>query len=103
MTATQPFQFRSDARGDVKKEQFYIRVDEELKAQEEQKKFRAKPFVPKVPLEITKSKRQLTEIEDVVLSSDRRAVKRQAFDVEMRQKELQHMEERRIIDLENQV
>lgn len=87
MTEPEPFSLKTGQRGDKYKEEFKIRVDEEVKSMKKQAQFRAKPFVQKNVFEPQKSTRPLTELTDVVLNSDRRALKRKEFEDTLKEKE----------------
>ncbi len=82
VTQPQPFQLRTDARGNEYQQAFHAHVDSEMQEMEQNKSFHAHP-VPRAvhePFFPQKSSKPLTEIANVELASDVRASQRAAFD-----------------------
>jgi len=102
-TITDPFPLCTEERGIVAANKFKIKVDKRLQEEYERAQFRAKPFVTKVPFEPAKSTRPLTEIREVTLNSDQRALKRQDFDNFLLQKEISYQLAKRKLDEERRV
>jgi len=86
LTEPSPFSLTTDNRGAAHNNRFKIKVDEEYQKETEQRQFKAKPFVSKRAFEVAKSTRPLTTVDDKILNSDARAVRRQAWDNEMAEK-----------------
>jgi hypothetical protein len=87
LTQPHPFGLHTEERGVMHSTQFQVKVDEEFQKEAEQRKFKAQPFVKKTPFEPVRSTKPLTEINEVILNSDLRAVKRQAWDNENMEKQ----------------
>ncbi len=103
LTEPEPFPLKTDERGLNKSQKFLIRVDEEFQREAEQRNFKARPFVTKLAYQPVKSTKPLTEVDDRVLNSDVRAVKRQAYDNELAEKQREYEELKKQAEAEKQV
>lgn len=95
MTEPQPFKLRVEARGQVAREvlekKMREREEEEEQARQNQQ-YKARPFVvqqPANPFPAVRSQIPLTNVEEFVLNSDVRAVRRAEFEQAERQRRME--------------
>ncbi len=102
-TEPQPFHLTTEERGTLHKNLWQQRVEAEFDQENRVRQFKAKPFVAKTPFGPSKSTQPLTEIDDIVLNSDRRAVQRQVYENTKMEKQMAYEQAKRQFEIEEQV
>lgn len=99
----EPFALKTEERGQLHQTNLEMKVSNEIENLKKMQQFKAKPFVEKPFFVPQKSTRPLSEITDIILNSDRRALKRKAFEEEKKQKEQEYMEVQKRLEEEERV
>jgi hypothetical protein len=102
-TEPEPFRLATSERGTMHEEAFKKQIEEEEKELERQRLFKAREYKEKPAFVPKKVPMPLTEITDVVLNSDRRAMQRKMWEKQRMEKELAYMEARKAQEIEEKV